>query len=144
MDRPQAQPQLVVAAAIVDDLLSPRRLLAARRTTPPRLAGGWEFPGGKVEPGEAAVAALHRELREELGVAVELGSEVTGPAHGRWPLDIGLEMRLWWAVVVDGEPAPLEDHDELRWLGPGQWTDVSWLPADVDMVSRLAELAFGG
>ena len=58
------------APAIVDDLDHPTRLLAARRTEPPALAGGWEFPGGKVDPGESPLAALHREIREELGVPV--------------------------------------------------------------------------
>lgn len=129
--------RLVVAAAIVDDLEWPRRLLAARRNRPPELAGGWEFPGGKVEPGEAPLDALHRELREELGVAVELGAEIAGPVAGRWPLGPGLWMRLWLAVVTEGEPEPLEDHDELRWLEPGEWADVPWLPADVAIVQAL-------
>lgn len=57
----------VVGAAILDSLANPTRLLAARRSAPERLAGQWEFPGGKVETGESGPEALRRELREELG-----------------------------------------------------------------------------
>ena len=60
----------VVGGAVLDSLTGPGRLLAARRTAPPQFAGMWEFPGGKVEPGEAPEAALHRELQEELGIGV--------------------------------------------------------------------------
>ncbi|WP_166346446.1 (deoxy)nucleoside triphosphate pyrophosphohydrolase [Phytoactinopolyspora limicola] len=127
----------VVAAAIVDDLTVPRRLLAARRTAPPRLAGQWEFPGGKVERGERPRAALRRELREELGIEVRLGTEVPGPKAGYWALAPGLVMRLWWAVVSGGQPTPRQDHDELRWLDTGQWLDVPWLAADVGIVRHL-------
>ncbi|WP_337062054.1 (deoxy)nucleoside triphosphate pyrophosphohydrolase [Kineococcus sp. G2] len=133
--------RLVVGAALVDDLRRPRSLLAARRSAPPALAGRWELPGGKVEPGEEPVAALHRELREELGVDVELGAEVPGPAGGAWPLGGDLVMRVWWARVLRGGPAPLQDHDELRWLSPGEWSSVDWLPGDVPLVQRLAATA---
>ena len=71
--------RLVVAAAIVDNLARPTRVLAARRSQPARIAGLWEFPGGKVEVGEDPAAALHRELREELGVEVELGALIPRP-----------------------------------------------------------------
>ncbi|MCB7135699.1 (deoxy)nucleoside triphosphate pyrophosphohydrolase [Cellulosimicrobium marinum] len=129
--------RLVVAAAIVDDLAEPRHLLSARRTRPLHLAGRWEFPGGKVDPGETAEEALHRELREELGVRVELGDEVPGPEHGTWVITDRHVMRLWFARVVDGEPAPLVEHDELAWLGPGEWFTVPWLDADVPIVEEL-------
>lgn len=130
---------VVVAAALVDDLDAPTRLLACRRSAPPALAGGWEFPGGKVEPGEDPVAALDRELMEELGVTVRLGQRVLGPLDdGDWPLsDDGVALRLWTAVIDSGEPAPLEDHDELRWLPRGRWRGVDWLPADVAIVDHL-------
>jgi 8-oxo-dGTP diphosphatase len=129
----------VVGAAVVDDLQAPTRLLGARRTEPSALAGGWEFPGGKVDPGESPQEALHRELREELGVSVVLGEQLPGPlGGGRWPLGEAYAMTVWWAVVVDGEPAPLEDHDLLRWLTADDLYSVPWLPADLPIVDAVA------
>lgn len=128
---------LVVAAVLVDDLEAPTRLLAARRVAPPSLAGGWEFPGGKVEPGENPVAALHRELAEELGVRVRLGVELPPPGGGAWPIGAALQMRLWFAQVTAGVPVPTGSHDELRWLGPDRLGEVAWLPADLAIVDRL-------
>jgi 8-oxo-dGTP diphosphatase len=128
---------LVVAAVIVDDLAEPTRLLAARRTEPPALAGGWEFPGGKVEPGEDPVAALHRELAEELQITVDLGAELCHPDGGAWPIGPEDEMRLWPAVVTSGTPTPTGSHDELRWLPGGQLDQVAWLPADTPIVAQL-------
>lgn len=133
-----SSPIVVVAAALVDDVAAPRRLLSARRRNPEQLAGRWEFPGGKVDPGETPVEALHRELREELGIAAVLGREVVGPDDGAWRLSHRYTMRLWLAQVVAGEPAPLVEHDELRWLEPGDWLSVPWLDADVRIVEALA------
>jgi 8-oxo-dGTP diphosphatase len=135
VDRP-----LVVAAAIVDHVARPRRLLAARRSAPKSLAGRWEFPGGKVEPDEDPIVALHREIAEELGVRVRVG---TGPMAGDWPVLSGHLMRVWTAVLAGGEPRPLLDHDELRWLGPGEWDTVPWLEGDVPIVEALARSAVG-
>jgi 8-oxo-dGTP diphosphatase len=132
---------LVVGGAIVDDLDRPRTLLAARRTEPPRLAGGWELPGGKVDPGEQPMAALHRELAEELGIEVQVGAEVTAADGGGWSLPPGYVMRVWLVRVIQGVPAPIEDHDAIRILGPGEWLDVPWLPADVPIINALIERA---
>ncbi|KUN84525.1 (deoxy)nucleoside triphosphate pyrophosphohydrolase [Streptomyces griseoruber] len=119
---------VVVAAALLDA----GRLLAARRSAPPELAGRWELPGGKVEPGERPEAALVRELREELGVDTEAVERVPG----EWPLRAPYVLQVWTARLRPGSaaPAPLQDHDELRWLAPGEIWDVPWLDQDVPAV----------
>ena len=140
----------MVGGAIVDSLDEPMRLLAARRTAPPEFAGLWEFPGGKVEPGEAHEDALRRELAEELGVEVRLGGEVLAPgaelsgAEG-WPLNAKAAMRVWFAEVVEGVPAALEDHDELRWVELGgaaaAISELPWIPADFPIVEAVRSQA---
>lgn len=132
------RPVLVVAAVIVDDLARPTAFLGARRSRPAHLVGRWEFPGGKVDPGETPEQGLHREICEELGVTVELGDEVVGPDSGGWVITDRHVMRLWFARVVDGEPAPLVEHDELRWLSPDEFFDVPWLDGDVRIVEHIA------
>jgi 8-oxo-dGTP diphosphatase len=118
----------VVVGAVLRD--GDGRVLAARRSAPP----GWELPGGKVEPGETEPAALIRELREELGVAVEVGARV-GPDV---PILPNLLLRAWTAVLTDGEPTALE-HAELRWLAPDELDSVAWLPADRPIIASLAD-----
>ncbi|GAP54905.1 putative 8-oxo-dGTP diphosphatase 2 [Arthrobacter sp. Hiyo6] len=126
----------------MDSLARPTRLLVARRTAPPQFAGMWEFPGGKVESGEVAEQALHRELREELGIGVRLGTEVLAETAAGWPLNARASMRVWFAEVTDGEPQPLEDHDELRWVSldrNGEVLTLPWIPADLPIVRALLD-----
>ncbi len=132
--------RLVVAAAIVDDVAAPTRLLAARRSRPAEIAGRWEFPGGKVDAGESAEEALHRELCEELGITVTLGAEIVGPDDGGWFITDRHVMRLWFATIADGEPQPLVEHDELRWLDADGLPSVDWLDGDLEIVAKLKEL----
>lgn len=124
----------VVAAVLVDDLSTPTRLLGARRSYPPALAGRFEFPGGKIEPGEEAQAALRRELREEIGVEVTLGSMIAGPEPGRgWRTSPEHVLRVWWAVAST-TPQVGGSHDALAWVGPNEATALPWLDGNVPIV----------
>nr|WP_294692861.1 (deoxy)nucleoside triphosphate pyrophosphohydrolase [uncultured Friedmanniella sp.] len=137
-------PRLVVGAIIVDRLDGPSQVLAARRSGPPALAGRWELPGGKVEPGESAEAALHRELVEELGVRVRLGAELVPDAGRTWPLTPGLELRAWWCELVGGIPSAGEAHDALSWRHAGNVADLPWLEPDRPLVHRIAVVLASG
>jgi 8-oxo-dGTP diphosphatase len=120
--------QAVVGAAIVRGA----RVLAARRSAPPELAGGWEFPGGKVEAGEDDHSALVRECREELGVGITVGGLL---AETR--IRDGLVLRVYLAELRTGVPEALADHDGLRWLTVAELHDVPWLAPDRPAVEAL-------
>ncbi|MGK5629273.1 (deoxy)nucleoside triphosphate pyrophosphohydrolase [Streptomyces sp. URMC 123] len=120
--------RIVVGGAVLHE----GRLLAARRSAPPALFGRWELPGGKLEPGETSGEALVRELREELGIEVAPLTRIPG----EWPLGPGHVLHVWTARLVSGEPRPLQDHDDLRWLAPGQVDDVDWLDQDRPAVAE--------
>lgn len=126
---------LVMGAAIIRH----GRVLVARRTHPPEAAGGWEFPGGKVEPGEDPDAAVVREIREELGCDVA----VTGHLAGDSPIKDRYVLRVAIATLVDHEPVPHE-HDAVRWLGPEELGDVEWLKADLPFLPELRALLLEG
>lgn len=145
-EQDRASRTVVGAAALLRESADggPRRLLIARRTRPAAIAGMWEFPGGKLEPGETAEDGVRRELREELGIEAVLGEELVGssaagfsPGLG-WPLVGAAVMRLFVGTVVDGEPAPLQDHDQLVWAPVDEsLLEHDWIPADVPIVEEL-------
>jgi 8-oxo-dGTP diphosphatase len=117
----------VVAAAIVRDGL----VLAAHRTRP---AVGWEFPGGKVESGESEAAALAREIEEELGATIEVGSRLADVTDGR------IRLVLYAATVETGEPQAGADHDAVRWLAPADLDGLEWLVIDRQLLDLARQL----
>ncbi len=125
----------VVGVAVVEN----GRVLAARRSRPTALAGRWEFPGGKVEPGETSEGAAVRELLEELGCDVE----VTGWLPGDSPIGEGLVLRVATARLVEGDPVPVE-HDAVRWLRPEQLDELSWVDADRPFLDPVRALLGAG
>jgi 8-oxo-dGTP diphosphatase len=97
----------------------------------------WEFPGGKVEPGESDIEALIRECDEELGVRIAVGDRVGDDVllgHGRAVL------RVYTARLLDGGQPQALEHAELRWLAANELNTVAWLPADAPIVAALHPL----
>jgi len=127
--------RLVVAAVMVRE---DGRLLLARRPSGSHLAGFWEFPGGQVEVGESAEEALARELREELGVEVEVGEPLTFA----WHRDSEREILLLFyrAALGSGAPHGREGQD-LGWFLPSELTALQTPPADAALVRALAAAA---
>jgi 8-oxo-dGTP diphosphatase len=123
--------QVVVGAAIIRD----GRVLAARRTAPASAAGRWEFPGGKVEPGETESESLVREVEEELGLRIRIDRWLTGVEElgDRYVLKVAL------AAIEAGEPV-LTEHDELRWLAAGELDEVDWLDGDRPFLVELSQV----
>jgi 8-oxo-dGTP diphosphatase len=123
--------KLVVAGLILGE---DGRVLITQRRADQALALQWEFPGGKVEPGEAPVAALERELREEIGVTVSVGRIWDVLFHAYPAFD--LVMLVYACRIVDGEPRAVEVAD-LAWVAPGELGGWDILPADRPLVERL-------
>jgi 8-oxo-dGTP diphosphatase len=129
----------VVGAAVLRD----GRCLVTRRGPGMRLPGKWEFPGGKVEDGEDPRAALARELREELGLDVEVGALLgTGGAVDG---EASVRLDVYVAALADGgEPnLRLLEHSEARWVDASELDTLDWAPADVPVLPRLRPLLAG-
>lgn len=128
-------PLRVVGAVIVRG----DQILAARRAPGRSAAGLWEFPGGKVEPGESPQQALARELREELGIEVEIGWLIgRGEADAR-DRDRDLHLDCYWARLNAAEPAGSTDHDRLEWVDRAHLQGLAWAGPDVPIVEAIVD-----
>ncbi|MEQ9638407.1 MAG: (deoxy)nucleoside triphosphate pyrophosphohydrolase [Alphaproteobacteria bacterium] len=127
---------LVAAVALVD---ADGRVLIGQRPEGKHMAGLWEFPGGKVEPGEAPEATLIRELDEELGIDVTAAclAPFTFASHAYD--DFHLLMPLYVCRRWSGTPRPLE-HGDLKWVRPARLADYPMPPADKPLVAMLRDL----
>lgn len=119
-----------VAAAIIRDK---DRVLAAQRGYG-EFKDGWEFPGGKLEPGETSEAACIREIQEELHVTIGNLEPLCTVEHDYDTFH--LVMDCFTCVIVNGSINDTE-HENMRWLKADQIWDVDWLPADVKVVKEL-------
>ncbi len=111
-------------------------VLCALRSAQMAMPGLWEFPGGKIEPGEDPRETLRREIAEELGCVIEVGGQVADVTHA-YP-DLEVRLITFHARVVEGQPAPRE-HERLRWVRPEALGNLTWAPADLPTVDRLVK-----
>jgi len=125
---------VVVGTAIMDG----QRVLTQQRDRPIADAGRWEFPGGRVEPGESEPDAVVRECAEELGVRVQVDGRI-GPDL---VLANGWVLRIYAAELLSGRPRAVE-HRAVRWIGPDDLAGLDWLPADRVLLPRLRESLVG-
>jgi 8-oxo-dGTP diphosphatase len=132
-----ARPRKLVVAALIE---ADGRFLLSQRRADQSLPLCWEFPGGKVEPGEAPEAALVRELREELGCGACVGpiAEVIFHAYD----DFDLVMLVYRCAIVEGRPSAVQVAD-VRWFLPAEIPKLRLPPADVPFAERLARGELG-
>lgn len=123
----------VVAAVICDSMNDKKQIFATARGYGD-FKGQWEFPGGKIEPGETSQQALVREIKEELEVTIAVGDLIDTIEYD-YP-EFHLSMNCFWCEIVEGELKLLEAEDG-KWLTKDMLYDVQWLPADITLVEKI-------
>lgn len=123
----------VVAAIICDDMKEKNKIFVTARGYG-ELKGGWEFPGGKVEPGETSQQALIREIIEELDTEIKVG-ELIDTVEYDYPT-FHLSMDCFWAEVKAGH-LELKEAEAAKWLMKDQLDSVTWLPADILLIDQI-------
>lgn len=124
----------VVGAILIKD----QRILCAQRGGEKSLAYLWEFPGGKIEAGETAQAALKRELAEEFEITVDLAPDIFDDST--YEYDFGrVHLTTIICQLKEGEPI-LTEHEAIKWLKPNELKNLDWAPADLPAVEKLSKM----
>lgn len=124
----------VVAAVIKATNDKGEKIIFATERGYGEFKGGWEFPGGKIEPGETPQQALCREIMEELDTKIQVGDLIDTIEYD-YPA-FHLSMDCFWCEVVSGNLV-LKEHEAARWLTSDELDSVEWLPADVTLIDKI-------
>lgn len=124
----------VVAAVIKATNDNGEKIIFATERGYGEFKGGWEFPGGKIEPGETPQQALCREIMEELDTKIQVGDLIDTIEYD-YPA-FHLSMDCFWCEVVSGNLV-LKEHEAARWLTSDELDSVEWLPADVTLIDKI-------
>ena len=124
----------VVAAVIKATYDNGEKIIFATERGYGEFKGGWEFPGGKIEPGETPQQALCREIMEELDTKIQVGDLIDTIEYD-YPA-FHLSMDCFWCEVVSGDLV-LKEHEAARWLTSDELDSVEWLPADVTLIDKI-------
>ena len=126
---------LTVVAALIE---SGGKLLVCQRRRGSRFELMWEFPGGKVDRGETPEAALARELREELGAKAQIGRELYRVRHKYPQMKEPVEL-IFFAAVLDPAEVKNLDFEQIAWREPKSLPELNFLPADRELIEKLAK-----
>ncbi|CAH1203029.1 CTP pyrophosphohydrolase [Paenibacillus allorhizoplanae] len=126
-----------VAAAL---LMKENKILIAQRKSTDKLAGKWEFPGGKQEDGETLEECLKREMNEEFGIEVNVG-DFFGESTFHYMAGT-IVLYAYWCTWTSGELVAV-DHDDYRWVSVEEMSQFDFAPADVPFINTLVSLSYG-
>jgi 8-oxo-dGTP diphosphatase len=125
--------RIKVTAGVITDQ---DKVLITRRAPKENFAGGWEFPGGKIESNETPQACLARELKEELNIDVSVGKFCTEITHNYG--NVNVQLIAYYCTIVDGE-IQISVHDKYKWVKISELLKYNLLPADIPIAKKLME-----